>query len=338
MRIVIAHSRLNTFGGGERVVLELLRRLATRHDVALWAGDYHPNATFAEFQEYAPRRISPRGWLLHRPDADAVIANGFGANLLALRHPRTICYLHTARAPYQRDSAHPALALRRRLETAALERASAVLTNSAYTAGRIASIYGRDAEVLPPGANDAYFSLPAQAGTYALYVGRLAPEKGIERLIRWSMDARADLVVAGAGDPAYERHLRSLAPPHVRFVGALTGPDLAAAYAGCRYLAFTPYAEEFGIAALDAMAAARPVIATAEGGLTELVRDGETGFLVRNADEFAAASNRLLPDDALCERLGGRGREIARGYSWDRLAARIEQLCAGQRKPDDILC
>src|SRR5262249_55337667 len=163
-------------------------------------------------------------------------------------------------------------------------------------------------EVVRPGVEEAFFGLPTTPGAYALYVGRLAPEKGVERLLDWSRDLPLDLVIAGTGAPAYVRHLRIRAGPRVRFVGPLRDAALRDSYARARFLAFPPHAEEFGLAALEAMAAARPVLAVAEGALAELVDDGQTGLLVRDGAEFARAARHLLADEALCLRLGAAGR------------------------------
>jgi D-inositol-3-phosphate glycosyltransferase len=123
----------------------------------------------------------------------------------------------------------------------------------------------------------------------------------------------------------------------VRWLGPLQGDDLRRAYRDCRLLAFLPYEEEFGLAALEAMAAARPVVATPEGGLPALVRDGTTGYLVRDAGEFAAAVERLLADDVLSTRLGRAGRALARDYTWDAMAERIEARCRqlADRRPGE---
>lgn len=330
MRIVIAHARLNTFGGGERATLELLRRLSKAHEVMLWAGRYQPDATYPELADYPRRDLSPAEWLVATPEADAVVSQTFGSNLLGLRHPRTICYLHTLRSVYLRGGYRPDLVARRLLDALAVRRASDVLANSAYTAGRAMRHYRRPVEVLPPGVDASFFELPPRVGSYGLYVGRLAPEKGLDRLLRWSGDMQVDLELVGDGDAAYVRHLRELAGPQVRFRGPLTGTALAEAYAGSRFLAFLPHKEEFGLAALEAMAAAKPVIASREGALPELVREDETGILVSDGEQFVAAARALLADDALCLRLGVRGREVARAYTWDRFAGRIEVLCAGR--------
>jgi glycosyltransferase involved in cell wall biosynthesis len=208
-----------------------------------------------------------------------------------------------------------------------VRRSAAVATNSAFSAREARRLYGREAEVVAPGVDERLFALSERAGEYALYVGRLSPEKGLERLLAWHAPLAQDLVIVGEGEPAYERRLRRLAGPRARFRGALTGDALDEVYAGARFLAFTPHAEEFGLAALEAMGAAKPVVATPEGGLPELVHEGETGYLAANAEQFRAAAERLLASDALCRSLGREGRRQARAYSWDRFANRLEQLC-----------
>ena len=334
MRIAIAHTRLEGYGGGERATLELARRLSVRHEVVILTSHYAPTHTFAALADYAPRVIAPAAWLaqpLGAEVADVIVAQNFGARLLALRHPRVIAYLHTMRSRYLSPDSRPDLALRRALDRRAVRRAARLLTNSAFTAARAARFYDRSPEVLPLGADEALIALPPRVGEYALYVGRLAPEKGVARLLEWSAATPLPLEIVGAGsaaDLARLAPLTSLGSPQTRLRGPLEGAALAAMYAGARYFAFTPYAEEFGLAALDAMAAAKPVIAVREGALPELVEDGVTGFLVRDAEEFARAAQRLSSDDALCLRMGLAARERARAWSWQRHTARIEALCA----------
>jgi glycosyltransferase involved in cell wall biosynthesis len=329
VHIVVAHSHLASLGGGERCTLELLRSLSQHHDVELWAGGYRPEATYSELAEYPRRDLRPWEWLTARPDAgvDAVVTQSFGASLLALRYPRTLCYVHTLRSVYLQGGARPDLIVRRALDRLAMRRAAALLTNSAYTASRIERRYGRIAQVVPPGVDPALLALPERVGSYALYTGRIAPEKGVERLLAWSRDLPLPLVLVGDGAPGYTARVRRLAGPQVELRGPLTGAALAAAYMGARFLAFLPHEEEFGLAALEAMAAATPVIATEEGGLPELVRTGETGLLVRNAQGFRAAATTLLDDDAACLQMGRAGRERVRPYTWKRFAAAIEQAC-----------
>lgn len=332
MRIIVAHTRLTTLGGGERVTLELVRRLRARHAVTLLTSDYAPTRTFAGLAELAPRIVAPALWLAQPLAADAIIAQDFGARLLALRHRRVIACVHTMRSRYLLGGARPDLALRRALDRRALARAARLLANSVFTATRVQAFAGRVAEVVAevvaPGADEALFALPPSVGGYALTVGRLAPEKGVARLLEWHAATPLPLEVVGAGSAADHTRLAPLmATARARLRGPLTGAALHAMYAGARYFAFAPYAEEFGLAALDAMAAARPVIAAREGALPELVEDGVTGFLVRDAEEYQRAVERLLSDDALCLRMGLAARERARAYTWERYVARIEALC-----------
>ncbi len=327
MRIVVAHSHLNTLGGGERVALELLRRLGRRHEVTLWAGRYRPSATFEGFDAYPRQDIMPWQWLPRVPDADVIIAHTFGANLLAIRHPRTMCYVHTMRSVYLQRSDRPDLIARRGLDRLAMRRAAVLIANSQFTADSVVERYGRRPTVIYGGAADDLFAVAGTPGDYLLYVGRLAPEKGLERLLEWSVDLPADLVVVGSGAPDYERHLRRLAGTRVRWLGPLRGEALARAYAGCRMLVFLPHEEELGLAVLEAMAAGRPVVAVPEGGIPELVASGVQGVLVRDRAEYVRAVCDLLDDPILATRMGLAGRERARGFTWDAMASGVERLC-----------
>ncbi|MFI5278656.1 MAG: glycosyltransferase family 4 protein [Ktedonobacterales bacterium] len=330
MRIIIAQSRLDTFGGGERATLELARRLSERHAVSILTSSFIPQRTFSGLADFPLRITPPAEWLTQPLAADALVAQNFGARLLALRQRGVIAYLHTMRSLYLRGGRRPDLALRRALDRRAVRRVAFLLTNSAFTAARAERFYGRTPEVVPLGADEALAELEPQVGDYALYVGRLAPEKGVARLLEWSATTPIALEVVGAGSPAERAHLAPLLErlgSRARLRGPLTGPALAAMYAGARFFAFTPHAEEFGLAALDAMAAAKPVIAVREGALPELIEDGVTGFLARDAADFQRAAQRLLADDALCLRMGLAARERARAYSWERHARRIETLC-----------
>lgn len=330
LRLIVAHSRLSTLGGGERATLALLEGLGTRHDVTLWASGYHPTQTYADLARYPRRDLLPPEWLLASPQADAVdavIAQTFGAGLLALHYPHVVRVIHTLRSRYLRGNSRPDLALRRLLDRESIRHAAALVANSAYTAGEIARRYGRPAEVVSPGVEPAYFEVPEVPGEYALYVGRLAQEKGLERLLAWHRAVGCPLVLVGRGQPAYEARLRALAGPEVRFAGALIGADLRSVYARSRYLAFLPHAEEFGMAALEAMAASKPVIAAYEGALPELVSNDVTGYLVSTAEEYARSAQRLWDDEVLALRLGRAGRERARPYTWERYTAQIEEMC-----------
>ena len=146
-----------------------------------------------------------------------------------------------------------------------------------------------------------------------LYAGRLSAEKGIEELVQATAGMR--LVVAGDGP------LRPRVPGALGFV---PNDELQRLYARAAVVACPSRREGFGVACLEAMAHARPVLATAVGGLRDLVVDGETGLVVEPRDPRAlrAALERLLDDPDLRRRLGAAGRERAREhFSWETVTA-----------------
>jgi glycosyltransferase involved in cell wall biosynthesis len=196
-----------------------------------------------------------------------------------------------------------------RLARGVLRGARGVIAASTALAESARALGAQDVRVIPSGVD-----LPPEVGEEAsppevLYAGRLSPEKGIEELV-----AAADglkLVVAGDGP------LRARVPGALGFVphGELDGLYARAAVVAC-----PSRREGFGVACLEAMAHARPVVATDVGGLRDLVVDGETGVVVPPRDPAAlrAALDRLLADPALRRRLGSAGRRRAQErFSWD---------------------
>lgn len=138
------------------------------------------------------------------------------------------------------------------------------------------------------------------------------------------------LWVAGEGPErsALERQRRELGLDRtVRFLGRRDDvPDLVAA---CDVFVLPSRQEGLGVAALEAMAGARPVVASRVGGLGEAVIDDRTGLLVPPADvdALARALTRLLRDPALRERLGAEGpARIAEGYHAEQMVAAYESL------------
>jgi glycosyltransferase involved in cell wall biosynthesis len=127
-----------------------------------------------------------------------------------------------------------------------------------------------ETRVLAPVIRDFVAESRADRGDYALFVGRLAPEKGVDVAVEACRRARIELVVAGDGP-------LDVAGGGARFVGRVTDAELARLRAGAR-VAVVPSrsAETFGLAAAEAMAAGLPVAASRIGALPELV--GEEGL------------------------------------------------------------
>jgi len=113
------------------------------------------------------------------------------------------------------------------------------------------------------------------------------------------------------------------------FAGAVENAQLPAVYAASDLFAFHTLHEGLGIVLLEAIASGRPVVTTAAGGTTDIIREGQNGLLVPPGDEraFADAVVRLLLDEATARALAVRGREIAeREYDWGIVASRYLEI------------
>jgi glycosyltransferase involved in cell wall biosynthesis len=274
-------------------------------------------------------------WPIARVTADAIVANSFGANLLALRNgARVVYWVHSTRSVFLRPGARRIdLLLRRAIDWIAVRRAAQVVANSRYTAARLLNLYRREADAIVYPGVDLELFRPASHDAdlepaYAITVGRLSPEKGLDRLLDvWRDIPDLPLHVVGTGTPEILSELRARAPSGVFFRGHLTSTDLAAAYRGAAVAVFAPYGEEFGMAPLEAMASSVPVVAWREGGLQETVVDGETGYLVSNTVTLRQRVRLLLHDPERRQAFGAAARRRAEQFSWQRTAAGIEAVC-----------
>jgi glycosyltransferase involved in cell wall biosynthesis len=143
--------------------------------------------------------------------------------------------------------------------------------------------------------------LREQKDDYLFWIGRMTAEKGPHRAIAAARSAGVPLVMAGVIQPGQEDFFAREVAPHidgdrVRFAGEVGGAVKRSLFAGARALLMPiRWEEPFGMVMVEAMACGTPVIAFPEGAATELVTDGETGFLVDDEEAMAAAVERL-PD------------------------------------------
>jgi glycosyltransferase involved in cell wall biosynthesis len=199
------------------------------------------------------------------------------------------------------------------LARAILRRARLAICPSEELASAARELGSRGVRVIPGGVD-----LPASVGEpdeppHVLYAGRLSAEKGVLELVEAARGL--PLVVAGDG-PLRERVPGAL--------GFLPHDELLGRYERAAVVACPSLREGFGVVCAEAMAHGRPVVASAVGGLRDLVVDGETGMLVPPGDVPAlrAALERLLADPSLRRRLGEAARDRARKIlSWERSAA-----------------
>jgi glycosyltransferase involved in cell wall biosynthesis len=200
-----------------------------------------------------------------------------------------------------------------RLARRVLRRARLAICASQELAAAARELGARSVRVIPSGVDLPETVGPPDEPPHVLYAGRLSEEKGVLELVEAA--AGLPLVVAGDGP------LRDRVPAALGFV---PHDELLRLYERAAVVVCPSRREGFGVVCAEAMAHGRPVVATAVGGLLDLVVDGETGLLVPPGDPAAlrAALERVLADSDLRRRLGEAGRRrAAETLSWERATA-----------------
>jgi alpha-maltose-1-phosphate synthase len=173
---------------------------------------------------------------------------------------------------------------------------------------------------------------------YVLFVGRITDQKGIFDLLAAAPalpDGVQVVLCASAPDtPEIEARLRRALPqhPNVVWIGEMVPVDeVIQLYSHAAVFVCPSVYEPFGLINLEAMACETAVVASAVGGILEVVEDGVTGLLVppSRPDALADAIRRLLGDPALARAMGQAGRRrVEAKFSWASVAARTEEVYA----------
>lgn len=136
-------------------------------------------------------------------------------------------------------------------------------------------------------------------GDYLLFLGRISPEKRVDRAIevarRSGMKLRVAAKISQVDEPYYHEHIEPLfAEPFVEFLGEVGESEKGALISGARALLFLiDWPEPFGLVMIEAMACGTPTIAWDAGSVGEILSDGLTGFIVKSVDEAVASVGRL---------------------------------------------
>lgn len=173
---------------------------------------------------------------------------------------------------------------------------------------------------------------------YILFVGRISEQKGLVHLLEATRDLAAGVQVvlcaASPDTPDIEARFRRAIAEHPRALWVherVPVDDLIQLYSHAALFVCPSIYEPFGLINLEAMACETPVVASAVGGIPEVVADGDTGLLVppAQADDLARAIRWLLehPSDALAMGRAGRQR-VEDHFSWDQVALRTERIYA----------
>jgi glycosyltransferase involved in cell wall biosynthesis len=344
-------------GGLERVVSNLAREQARRHDVRV--------LTTALGSADAPRTSREEGVVVHRHRAVEVahtaVAPGLAAHLARL--PRdAVLHLHCAHALLPEMVALAArlrgtrFLLHFHLDVDASGRLGALLphykehvfgrvlrsaagvialtdTQAAFLTDRYRVPADR-VHVVPNGVAEGYFMPvrePAAGPLKLLYVGRLGVQKNVARLLDALHLTRRDVRLRIVGDGELRGRLEEqagrLGLRNVQFSGGLLGDDLVKAYADADAFVLPSDKEGMPLVVLEAMAAGLPVVATDVPGTRELV--GDTGLLAApEPAALAGAIDALAGDHLLRARLARASAERSRDYSWETVARQVEDVYA----------
>jgi glycosyltransferase involved in cell wall biosynthesis len=222
------------------------------------------------------------------------------------------------------------------------------LANSSHTATEVLAVSGMAAKVIPYGTSIEVKTTDAPESTgpdLLLFCGRLVQRKGIDVLLRAlpaileKRDVR--LVITGEGDckDAWMKLSSELKLDDVvRFAGFVSNDELASLYQNCAAYVHPAIfddrgdTEGLGVVLVEALAYQRPVVASAVGGIVDVILHEETGLLVPEKDPaaLAAAVLRVLEDKALARHLGGQGfGHVQRFFDWERIAASTRDSWVG---------
>jgi starch synthase len=298
--------------------------------------------------------------LVHSHTWYANLAGHLGKLLYGVPHVLTAHSLEPLR-PWKAEQLGGGYALSSWAERTAMESADAVVAVSDGMRGDILSCYPTldpdRVHVVRNGIDTTTYRADPRtdaltrvgidpARPYVLFVGRITRQKGVPHLLRAAraIDPAAQLVLcAGAPDtPALDREFRALfdelssVRDGVHWIPAmLPRPAVVQLLTHAAVFVCPSVYEPLGIVNLEAMACGTAVVASAVGGIPEVVDDGVTGLLVPyregHAEEFEAgltrALDRVLADPAAAARMGEAGRQRAvREFGWDTVARRTADL------------
>jgi glycosyltransferase involved in cell wall biosynthesis len=210
------------------------------------------------------------------------------------------------------------------------QRVGMFIAPSRFMQNAVVRRFGEDKVIhIPNGIDTSRIEVSRQDEGFVLYLGRLSPEKGIETLLRAhaSDNAAWRLVIAGSGPLLEDLKTRF---PLAEFTGYLTGNALEARLREASVVVVpSEWHENSPLSILEAMAHAKPIVASRIGGIPELVREGETGLLFEpnNFQQLSNCIRTLLRDSDLRKKFGRQGRRIAETeYSLQRHGAALLSL------------
>ena len=178
---------------------------------------------------------------------------------------------------------------------------------------------------------------PVNAKVKILFIGRLIPRKGFQRVVRALPKVRENVTVpfevevvgTGAAQTELDALAQSLGVSDlISYVGTVPYEKLEKAYQYADVFVLTSLSEGMPSVILEAMGCGLPVIASDVGGNNEIVKEGENGFLIKgdDIDELARRLTELVNNTELRRQMGKRSREVAQGYDWINIMGEYDKL------------
>ena len=310
-----------SYGPWEKVVWNLTEELVARgHHVTLFAAAGsrssaelvetvpHPLQMWPEAERRAPERLDPEsGLLVGPPDFRALEQQHIAICLEAARdgrfdvihshlHVHTLVFSRLISTPMVQslhgaawvEALHPVFDRYREQPYVSLSDAERQLKSDL---NYVATVYN--------GIRLDEFPLCTEKEDYLLFAGRLSPEKGPDRAVQIARRAGRPLRLAGIVEPQHQQFFDEKVKPHlddqsVTYLGCLPQKELAKQYQRAAAVLFPiSWCEPCSWVGIETQASGTPIIGTRYGYLPELIREGETGFLVDTAEEAAAAVDRV---------------------------------------------
>ena len=358
MKVALVHDYLIQDGGAERVLLALHEMYPEAPVYTLF---YDPERLPPEFRDLSVRvsplnrlPFAPRKYQWYLPfmaqateafdlsEFDLVVSSSssFAKGAICSAQGTHICYCHTPtrflweeRIHYLDELSVPGFIKKllpsylyqlRQWDLIAAERPDAFVTNSRTSRERIRRYYQREATVIPPPVDVEHIPLSTHAGSYWLAGGRLVPYKRFDLVVKAFAKLNLPLKIFGEGPNL--KKLQSMAGPKTEFLGHVDERCKIELYEHAIGFLY-PQVEDFGITAVEAMAAGKPVLAYNRGGATETVIHGLTGqhFNVQCWEDIADLIVRFDAGAFSPERIRQHAEQFSKQYFKSKMQQFIDQ-------------
>ncbi len=372
MKTAIIHDQLSEFGGAERVLVAL-KKIFPEADVFTtvykpeslgvhrkifeswnikesWFGkipfirDYYSPFRFAtawiwesfDLSEYDLVISSSGSWM-----SKGVITKPHTLHISYIHHPPRYLYYYPTAISWQkylpiRVYGHLINHFLRVFDFLASQRPDILVANSAATAARIRKFYRREAKVIyPPVEIPEKVEKKAieKRSEFYITVSRLAQAKHIDLLIKAFNKLGKKLIIVGEGKD--KKNLMKIAKKNIIFKGNLSDKQLKKLYLQAKAFVFASEEEEFGIAPVEALGHAIPVIAFASGGVKEYIKPYENGLLYQKlaVDELVSSIQTFerLPEKKILQ-MRRNARQTAKNFTFSQFRRKILSLIKSFRR------